>query len=188
LEEDYISIKHGPRFEGMPSTIGMFGAIGFIIYGSWLISEDLASALVMYFIAIVCIFIFLDFRGVNIDFKRNRIRQYRNMLMIRHGKWETLSDFKKVSLTLEQFKTMSASSLISQSFNSKSHDSYFVILEGEEGIIPFEIGEYEAHSSAKSTMKWMADKLNIPSEDLYGERKKKAAKIQSGRRKTGRRN
>ena len=88
----------------MPSTIGMFGAIGFIIYGSWLISGDLVSALVMYFIAIVCIFIFLDFRGVNIDFKNNRIRQYRNMLMIRHGKWETLSDFTKVSLTLEQFK------------------------------------------------------------------------------------
>jgi len=187
LEGDYISIKHGPRFEGMPSTIGMFGAIGFIIYGSWLISGDLVSALVMYFVAIVCVFIFLDFRGVNIDFKNNRIRQYRNMLMIRHGKWETLSDFNKVSLTLEQFKTMSASSVISQSFNSKSHDSYFVILEGEEGVIPFEIGEYESHSSAKSTMKWMADKLNIPSEDLYGERKKKASKIRSGRKGNKRR-
>lgn len=166
----------------------MFGAIGFTIYGSWLISGDLIPALAMYFIAIVCIFIFLDFRGVNIDFKNNRIRQYRNMLMIRYGKWETLSDFTKVSLTLEQFKTMSASSLISQSFNSKSHDSYFVILEGEEGIIPFEIGEYESHSSAKSTMKWMTEKLNIPSEDLYCKRKKKASKILSGKRKTGRKN
>ena len=183
LEADYITIKHGPRFEGMPSTIGMFGAIGCIIYGSWLIGEDVISALVMYFIAIVCAFIFFDFRGVNIDFKRNRIRQYRNMLMIRHGKWESLSDFNKVSLTLEQFKTMSTSSLISQSFNSKSHDSYFVILEGEEGIIPFEIGEYESHSAAKKTMKWLSEKLSIPSEDLYGERKKKAAKMRSGKRK-----
>jgi len=185
LEGDYITIKHGPRFEGIPSTIGMFGAIGFIIYGSFLLSTDFSAALVMYFIALVCVFIFLDFRGVNIDFKKNRIRQYRNMLMIHHGKWETISDFNKVSLTLEQFKTMSASSLISQSFNSKSHDSYFVILEGEEGVIPFEIGEYESHSSAKKTMKWMAEKLNLPNEDLYGERKKKAAKIRN-KRKAGR--
>jgi hypothetical protein len=164
----FVRISHGPRFSGILSTIGLFAALtclGLTIYS---INEgDIISAAAYALFTVACVAVFLDFRGVEIDFNHRKIRQYRSFLGLRTGTWESVDDFDKITLTWYRIRGLSATARISQSWNSSSSDSYFVLLETADGKNPFEIGEYASHRAAQKVMRQMAKQLSLPHVDAY---------------------
>jgi len=74
-----ITISHGPQFNGMISRLAfLIGSIS-LVFGIY----ALVCEMYVYGILSLCVFafvapVFLDYRGVQIDRKNNRIRQYKS--------------------------------------------------------------------------------------------------------------
>ncbi|NCG29532.1 MAG: hypothetical protein GWP27_03570 [Bacteroidetes bacterium] len=166
-----ITLKHGPRFGGFPSSVG--GVVMILCVFGAFINLSIGDIPTGIFFAVCAIFsaaLFLDFRGVNIDFEKKQIRQYRSFLGFKSGRWESLEDFDKATLVWTRIRGRSTASMLSGSRRGSTSPSYFVLLEGEDGIIPFEIGEYSTHKAARKMLKVMASGGGFTTIDSYAER------------------
>ena len=162
------TIKHGPKFGGLLSTAGIIASVifAYVVYHSIEIHEWLGA--VLYALCSIFSFsIFLDLRGVAIDFENHRIRQYRSFLGVKTGLWEDIENFGEIRIEWDRQHSRSATSLITGSRKSSSSDGYFVLIQGGEGFPPFEIGEYATHKTAQKTAINLAKKLELPLVDQY---------------------
>lgn len=178
--KEITSIKHGPKFGGLLSTIGLIASaiFAYVVYHSFESHDWLGSGL--YSICSIFSFsIFLDLRGVVIDFKNHRIRQYRSFLGYKTGLWEDIKSFGEIRIEWDRQHSRSATSLITGSRKSSSSDGYFVLLKGGEGFPPFEIGEYATHKAAQKIALNLSNKLAIPFVDEYKEIKRRAKQRRS---------
>lgn len=172
-----ITLRHGPRFSGILSTFGMISTLGCTVGTiAVFISGDVLTALLLLAGVIISAAVFLDFRGVVIDFDNRRVKQYHSFLGYRRGVWEPMNQFNKVTLIWGRIIGRSTASMLTGSGKRSTSDSYYVLLEGEEDVIPFEIGEYGSYKAAKSMMKQISKKCNLPFIDRYGEKLASAKK------------
>ncbi|MEZ4721540.1 MAG: hypothetical protein R2813_06635 [Flavobacteriales bacterium] len=170
MKTNFIEIKHGPQFNGLISTMGLFGGIGSLVYLIILLtSSELVTAALTLISLVICSSIFLDYRGVQIDLSNKRIREYRSLLGYKHGRWESLSDFKQIRLKWERTHTTSSyGQIIQDRSHGYSSDGYCVVLEGAHSL-PFEVGEYASYKAAKSVMLQLSSSLNLPCFDNYAK-------------------
>ena len=180
MSKDRINISHGPQFHGFVSTLGMFGAIGCVIATIYyLLHLDLISEILSYLGFMVSLGIFLDIRGVIIDFRERRIMEYRNFLGVKNGNWESLKNFDKIVLTYESVATVNAISRFTQSRRAKSNYSFCLVLKNTSSaseIKNFEIGEYGSHRTGRVNLLKLSKRLDYPYEDEYFVLSKKAQK------------
>lgn len=159
--KETITIKHGPQFQGLLSTLSFFGAIGFTIVGILLFLDgDFRS---FYFIPLVFLLIavFFDYRGVSFDFKNQRLRAYTSYFFLRFGRWHSFDEFTTVRIEKVESTSQSISNMMTQKGSKTKHQNFYVYLEGESIIDPIQIGEYSSHAAARNTMKDIAIRLNL---------------------------
>jgi len=166
-----FSISHGPQFDGLLSTVGLFLSFaggGFTAYAIYIADAPSVGAGLL--VAIFFFGLFLDIRGVEFDFQRKRLRQYRSLFGYKSGRWEPFSDFDRIGLYWDRSYAHSATSILTASGRTSASDSYYVVLKGPEGVLPFEVGEYATHKGARKRMLMLSEKLGLPATDEYQKR------------------
>ncbi|MDD2622191.1 MAG: hypothetical protein WC142_03965 [Bacteroidales bacterium] len=151
-------ISKGISFKGFSSNIGGLILIAGIV---WLLAGN--HKLLAIITIIVGFIVFLAIKGVLIDYDKEKIKAYTDLLLLKFGKWETLNDYNKIVLKfLNESQTMNMAS-ISRTYTTKSFDIY---LENENGkkILLKEFIHYE---NAKEFLDKYADKLNMEKSDNY---------------------
>lgn len=116
-------------------------------------------------------------RGVVLDFKNNRIMEYRSFWGYKHGKWEPLDQFKRIILTYERVSTGQYTRDFGNRFTKTSY-SYCLVLKGPQGanVLPFELVEYASHKAGRKKLLELANLLNLPYYDVFYEKSQSAQK------------
>jgi hypothetical protein len=94
-----INIRRGPQFKTKGNyIIAMIVLACFIIAIASMIHGEFISGLIFLIISFVLFYYILDFHGFQLDRGTHRIRDYKDFLWIKIGKWENLHDFKSIYL------------------------------------------------------------------------------------------
>ena len=83
-------ISKGISFKGFSSNIGGLILIAGIV---WLLAGN--HKLLAIITIIVGFIVFLAIKGVLIDYDKEKIKAYTDLLLFKFGKWETLNDYNK---------------------------------------------------------------------------------------------
>lgn len=176
-----LTIKHGPTFSGIISTVGMWAMIAsFVACIIFYKNDELDNFSYSFLALFISIGVFLDMRGVVIDFANNQIMEYQSIWGVKRGTWESISDFKSIVLTYEN--TTKSNSIRTTTQGDRSAPgtySYCLVLRPEKGndsILPFEIGEYGSHKTGRRMLLKMAKRFNFPHYDVFYEKSKSAQK------------
>jgi hypothetical protein len=161
-KKETITIKHGPQFDGMLSTLGLFGSIGFAIVTILLFLDDELAFGATLLASLICGSLFFDFRGVSIDFTHARIRSYRSILSTRFGLWQPFKKFNAVHIAQETSFSESTTSMLTGSGRRSKHQNFHVYLKSQSDNKTLFIGEYPTREAAKITAKELAAKMDLP--------------------------
>jgi hypothetical protein len=92
-----INIRRGPQFKAKGSSIiAMIALACLIIAFTSLVHGKLILGLIFLIISFVLFYYILDLHGFQLDKGTHRIRDYKDFLWIKIGKWEYLHDFKSI--------------------------------------------------------------------------------------------
>ncbi|MBN2610613.1 MAG: hypothetical protein JXB00_03575 [Bacteroidales bacterium] len=95
-----IRITKGPQFNLKGGHILAVLFVTFLVLTiSSLITAHLIFTIVLLLISIILLNIVLDIQGIELDTKNKLIRNYRQILWIKFGKWSNLDDYRNVWLS-----------------------------------------------------------------------------------------
>lgn len=98
-KEQLINIRRGPQFKTKGNYIVALIALACLIIAvASMIYAELISGLIFLVISFVLFYYILDFHGFQLDRSTHRIRDYKDFLWIKIGKWENLHNFKSIHL------------------------------------------------------------------------------------------
>jgi len=165
-------ISKGISFKGFTSYVGGGICIAGIV---WLIAGNHD------FMAIITIIlgfiVFLAIKGVMIDYDKDKIKAYSDLLILKFGKWETLNDYNKIVLKyLNESQTMNMAS-INPTDTTKSFDIYLENTNGKKILLK----EFIYYENAKDFLDKYADKLNAEKIDDYKVTFEKIKQLQQQR-------
>lgn len=153
------SISHGPVFGGDFSNLGLLG-VGISLLAA-AISTGFNYYVSIFFFALMVLFFiaFMNFKGVEIDYDRRRIRTYHNYLGIRWGLWQSLDKFDNVVFYMLSTRSnvSSANTGVDSDFHSKS---YTIELIGKTKHNKIELNEIVDYNEAIEFAKEIARKLD----------------------------
>jgi hypothetical protein len=161
-QENITRITKGPQFETKGGVFLFFLAF-FIIFlsGDCFIKQKFIYALLSLFISTLLLYLVIDIRGIEIDHFEYKIRDYRNLLGFRIGKWEDIRDYKSVSISLRNVKEATSEG------SDHDFDVYFYyyvnLINKPDNKILF-LAEFEEKEKAKQFANKIASKLNIKFE------------------------
>lgn len=176
-----LTIKHGPKFSGIISTVGMWAMIAsFVACIIFYKNDELDNFSYSFLALFISIGIFLDMRGVVIDFANNQIMEYQSIWGVKRGTWESISDFKCIILTYESILNTNRTNISASGKRSAPASySYCLVLRPEkenDSILPFEIAEYGSHKAGRRMLLKMAKRFDLPHYDVFYEKSKSAQK------------
>jgi len=136
-----------------------------------MVNSFMLGILIIIPIIIVLTSFTLDIRGIQIDLTDQKIRQYKQNLTGKNGKWLELSIFNKIILTHEFYKvsTTDYSDIIDGDIStSKTTHGHFVVrLIGSKSKKSLIITEEMKYSAAKKTLAKVAKDTGFEKEDTY---------------------
>lgn len=153
-----IKVSRGPQFGKFGATFIFFISMFIIILAVIsIVKNQFTNGFILIGVAVVLFGYLLDFRGFEIDFENNRIRNYKSFLGLRYGEWFNLEEFD----TLQVFNQnlLEGRSSPSNGYGSGEYDThhfYTIILfnRKKDKMIPI----YEGRTYP-STMRF-AEKLS----------------------------
>jgi hypothetical protein len=165
-------ISKGISFKGFSSYVGGGICTAGIV---WLIAgnHDLMAIVTI----ILGFIVFLAIKGVLIDYNKEKIKAYSDLLLLKLGKWEALDDYNKIVLKyLNESQTMNMAS-ISRTYTAKSFDIYLENANGKKILLK----EFIYYENAKDFLDKYADKLNAKKIDDYKVTLEKIKQLQQQR-------
>lgn len=155
MSHEYI--KHGPTFGGRTSGIGFTAfAISFLLMA---ILSQTPLFYVFVFLVLFFFIMFMNYQGVEIDYKNKKIRLYESYLGWKHGQWHDMGKFEKVVLYFLTSTTSVSFDSIDSDFHSKS---YTIELIGKTKKHKIELNEIMGYTEAMAFAKKYALKLDKP--------------------------
>lgn len=130
----------------MVATFPTWGIIlvGFNLLATAITSETSSICFLFGALLVLSFILFMNYRGVQIDYKRNKIRLYHSFLGIRYGRWQDLQKFEKVVLYfLSTVDKISGGRGGDANFRSKSYTIELIGKTKEDKIELNEIPGYE---------------------------------------------
>ena len=172
-----ISISKGPQFMG--GEAGGYLFMGFMMVMVFLVGLTFQGNTdpLLYgspFLAVLFLAI-IDLRGVQIDTKRNKIREYKVKLWGKSGNWMDFGDYDKIVMDLDSY-TVKIANLYPQSrggrdaraHTNEKHSRFIVYFQDDESknenLLVFESRKYKP---AISFARKLSKKLNLPFHDSY---------------------
>lgn len=159
------TISQGPTFKGAISTAGSILFVsGFIVTIAGIFSE---TPLEIIPIGIVLLFVgllmFLSICGVLINYDKNKIKPYFDILIIKIGDWESLDQYDKILLKFTSETTILTGRFNSTDISTKSFDIVLTSTFKEELYIK----EFFEYKDAKAFLIEYSKKWNKSSQDTY---------------------
>ena len=121
------------------------------------------------FLAMLLLFI-IDIQGIQIDKNQNKIRNYRQRLWGKTGKWIEFDGYEKLVLELDAYQ-IKVASFYRRGYNTENHNRFMVSLDSARqasaDLLIFESPNY--NDSKRFALK-LSEKLNVPLEDRFSQR------------------
>lgn len=150
-------IPHGPTYGGGHSNAGIV-LVGFNLLATAITSETSPICFLFGAMLVLSFILFMNYRGVQIDYRRNKIRIYHSFLGLRYGRWHDLKKFESVVLYfLSSVDKVSGGRIGDANFRSKS---YTIELIGKTKENKIELNEIPGYEEALEFAKKYATKLN----------------------------
>ncbi len=98
-KQNLINIRRGPQFKTKWNAITAVIALGCFIMGcSSNYDGEFITGWIFFIVSFVLFYYVLDFHGFQLDKSTHRIRDYKDFLWIKFGKWENLHDFRSIHI------------------------------------------------------------------------------------------
>lgn len=172
MKKSTIIYSRGGQFKGGKSIFLFFVSLSLLIRVIYLVfhSEYASMLLTLVFLALT-LFIMTDIRGVEIDIKKNKIREYRLRIWGKTGAWMDYQQFSKITLSLGSYDihTSDLSPEGNGSYSEKHH--HFVVeLVNTHGDKKLTLGEKSDYKEARQLMKEASIELNLETQNKFQER------------------
>lgn len=158
-QENITRITKGPQFETKGGAF-LFIVAFFIIFlsGDCFLKQKFIFAILSFFVSTLLISFVLDIRGIEIDHFDYKIRDYRNLLGFKIGKWEDIRNYKSVRISIRDIKEATS--------EGSDHDFdvsyfYYVNLINKLDNKALFLAEFEGKDKAIQFANQIASKLNI---------------------------
>ncbi|PLX11354.1 MAG: hypothetical protein C0594_03760 [Marinilabiliales bacterium] len=182
-----IQISRGPQFRNGKGA-GLFVLTLFILITSIALSiGNLVNyAIPGFVLAILLLSFIIDFQGIELDKKNNKIRNYRMFLWFRYGSWVSFDSYKSIQLEKDSYTTsiidpFGFATRIGPASKTFTHRHYVITAinpESNEGLVIAEIRIYE---QAVSFIEKTAKEFGLPYRNVYLEKLKAAKKRNQNR-------
>jgi|WetSurMetagenome_2_1015567.scaffolds.fasta_scaffold00406_21 hypothetical protein len=152
-------IYKGPQFETKGGVILFFiAALVLFLSGSFFSKGETLYAFISMLSCAILAFLVLDIHGIEIDYENERIKDYRNILGLRAGKWEDLRSYGVVRVSIKRME-MPTSEGSDHSFDSYFY--YYVKLLNKYDNKEIFLAEFDDKEKAFQFAAKIADSLRI---------------------------
>jgi len=173
-----IWIKKGPQFGRKMSIIFLLISIALFFPGVNLLNSDSLLSAACFAGIVLLMPIFLDYQGVEIDMKNQRIRSYRSYLGLKWGTWVSMVGLDEIELKWERIQYRSGGSvttmIVGGKATSRQSDVFVIYLVDFLHGIRFEMADFGTYKGARSFMNKYAKTLGLSRNDTYAVVKEKA--------------
>jgi hypothetical protein len=152
-------IYKGPQFETKGGVILFFiAAITLFLAGNFLSMGELLYAFLTLFLCLYLAFLVMDIHGIEIDYENERIKDYKNILGLRVGRWEDLRSYGVVKISL---KRMDIPTSEGSDHEFDSYFYYYIKLLNKYDNKELFLAEFEDKEEALHFAAKIADSLRI---------------------------
>ena len=163
-KQQLINIRRGPQFKTKGNYIVALIAFACLIIGiASIIYVEFISGLIFLVISFVLFYYILDFHGFQLDRSTHRIRDYKDFLWFKIGKWENLNDFKSIYL-VKAHLVLRASELSTERFETFHY--YHIKLVDEIRKKEIFLAEYSNYYKAQKIAENVANATGLEFKDF----------------------
>jgi hypothetical protein len=120
LDDQIRRFPKGPQFSLKGAIPLFFISIALLIISiSGIFQSEFLLSSVTFILFAILIILVIDIRGIEIDLRENRIRDYKSLYEIKIGKWENLNIYKSIIITKGVLK------IPTTEYSDHSYDPYF---------------------------------------------------------------
>jgi hypothetical protein len=159
-----VNIPRGPQFRTKGNYIvAMIALAVFIIAIASIIHGEFITGFISLIISFALFYYILDFHGFQLDHETHRIRDYKNFLWIKFGKWENLKDFK--SIYLVKAHLVVSTSLYSEEKSETFHYYHLKLVDETRKKVIF-LAEYDNYYKALKIAENVANATGLELKDF----------------------
>jgi len=153
MKRKYFIYSKGPQFLGGNSAY-LFIVIVFLIVFAIMEfrSQDYYTSLGLFALVSFLLVFLLDYKGIEIDKRDNRVREYSIRPWGKMGKWKNLGEYRSIRLKYERYKLDRVD--LDEDFDDGSaeelYGAFIVYFAGDEHADEIVLGEFPKYSEAKS--------------------------------------
>ncbi|HEY0029119.1 MAG TPA: hypothetical protein VGC65_00060 [Bacteroidia bacterium] len=153
--KELLKIDYSPSFKGLLSFSGLFVFVfgGILLFG---ISEDIIFLFYGLTFLAIGLILFLAIKGVVINCKEKSIRTYREYILFKIGKWQSIKEYNQVKTFYEQEVMYGGK----HRWNATKLSSYEVNLVNAKGE-KYCLKEFANLKDARKLMKDVSEKLSV---------------------------
>ncbi|MGB0428876.1 MAG: hypothetical protein ACPGLV_00275 [Bacteroidia bacterium] len=152
---DKIIVSKGPTLK-----LGLVGLLTIIGSGVLTYAFSILPAIPGFYFGLVML---LSIEGVVIDLKHKKIKPYFNFLLFKLGRWQDLTIYKQIILTIYSQQNTYAVRATQQTVKTKSFDIYLVDNVGNKLLID----EYTDYHEGLEFAEELTQKLKLPFDNQY---------------------
>jgi hypothetical protein len=152
------NISSGATFEGAISFIGLL----IFVMGVFLLFVPQGLILGI-FVLLAGLLLFLQLKGVMIDFESRRVMPYSNLLVYKVGSWTPLDKFSHIGINPISQNVQLNSRSRSRSVHIKHYDVYLIDDESEQSMFLY---SFDKLPQADQFCREYAKKLNLKVKEL----------------------
>jgi len=178
IKGELISFSRGAQFRGGKSAYGFVGMLFMILVAVGLsIQGHYSAAGILSILVVLTFFHVFDFRGVQVQKDKNKVREYQLKLWGKTGKWLDFAQFSTVSLEYESFEIRTSDLLEDEGSTIERHRHFLVSLECQDSGKKILLAEIVKYREAEVFAREAARSLGLECVDRFGP------KLQASRRK-----
>lgn len=162
-----LRVSQGPKFGNPGAAILFFLFMALVIIAIvGFVYQEVTIALIIAILAILLLSYILDIQGIEVNFKKNKIRRYSSFLGFRRGKWFDLSNFEKIGITHDLLLEKRKFYPSARKGRYSHHNYYTLVLINDRNKVVIPIYESENPNHVKKAGKWLSHHSSL---DFYSE-------------------
>jgi hypothetical protein len=169
-EKKVINIKQGPQFQTKGGTVFAMIFLFFAILTIFsLVQAEFTFFIFSLTIAILLLYLILDLRGIEVDTKAHKIRDYKYFIGFKFGKWYNINEFKSIYLKQKNVTVKNSENF---EYSANTYHYYHIKLVDEINNKEIFLAEYRNYYKAQKISQNIADATGLDFKDfLKGARR-----------------